>query len=120
MSQKGHSTLLDQAFALEGLLDFVPDARIGIVHGQQQPGLIGNIFEIAHQLTASLAGTQMGFLFCIAASLNDVGQGALEFLAIHFYILSRLQTSLVSTSGGLFGFTELQQVAQLHARLVQL
>jgi hypothetical protein len=74
----------------------------------------------------------MGLFFFVPAAFDNVRQDFLELLAIHlFFILSQSPATALaavlgfpaqphSVAGGLFGSAELEQIAQFHARLVQL
>src|SRR5690242_14343871 len=84
MSREGHSTLREQALAMQRLLNVVPDPRIRIVHGQKQLGLFGDVAQVLHQRGARRACLQVRFVLGPASAFNDVRQYFLKLLAIHF------------------------------------
>src|SRR5437763_2969241 len=83
MSLAGHSTLPDQAFTLERIFNPGPDARVRIMHRQQQPGLLRDVLQIAHQIGAGGTCFKMGLLVGISPAFDDVRQHFLKLLAIH-------------------------------------
>src|SRR5258707_14008796 len=100
MSQKGRSTLLDQALVMERLLNPGPDPRAGVVHRQQELGLRGDVFQVLHQLGAGRTSPQVSFFFSVPAVLDDERQDLVKLLAIHvFFILSQLAQPLSLADG---------------------
>src|ERR1051326_448839 len=83
MSRAGHSTLREQAFSVQGLLDVVPNLWAWIVHGQEQLRLFSDIHQILNQRRARRARLQMLFFVGFATRFNDIRQYFLELLAIH-------------------------------------
>ena len=73
----------EEPFAAQGLLDSLPHCRRGIVHGNQQAGSVGNIFQVLHQIGADRTGIQMPHLFLLAAAFNKLRQVVLKFRARH-------------------------------------
>src|SRR5262249_24030575 len=86
MSPQGRSTLPEQALLMERLLNPSPNPGTGVVHGQQQLGLGGNIPQVLHQFGAGRACAQVLLFFRVPAAFDDIGQDLLEFLTVHVVV----------------------------------
>src|ERR1035438_648243 len=68
------------------LLDVVPDRWAGVVNGEQQPGLRGDVLEVAHQGRAVLAGLQVLVASEVTLRLKQLGKGILKLSTGHGFV----------------------------------
>ena len=68
------------------MLDVVPNGRAGVMDGQQQFRLGGNVLQIAHQGGAVLTGLQVSMRRQILLRIEQFRQLLLEFVAISWRV----------------------------------
>src|SRR5438067_3092482 len=78
----------NEAFALQGILDVVPDLGTGITKRQKQLRLISDVTQILYQIGTDGAALQVLHLGRVAAALENIGQDFLKLGARHFLTFS--------------------------------
>ena len=68
------------------MLDIVPNGRAWVVDRQQQFGLGGDVFQVAHQGRAILTGLKVLMLRQILLRIKELWQLPLEFVAISWRV----------------------------------